>query len=231
MLNQKLSFCLEKMIVNIKPERMISSNSPLLIGVTGGTASGKTTLCKNLQQQLKKSFPDKNIVILSQDSYYITPALGTDRVKRNWDVPEALDFSLLAQHLAQLKTGEDIEVPDWDFVEHKRKDQGHCLGVADIYLIEGIFVLNDKQIRDHLDLQIFVDVDSDTRLARRIQRDLKERGRTIESVLYQYENFVKPGFDNFTLPSKRFANVIIPYKDPNPVCEAMIIGWIKGQVC
>jgi uridine kinase len=216
------------MIVNTKPQRMISPKSPLLIGVTGGTASGKTTLCKNLKKHLEALFPTKKIVILSQDSYYITPPVGTDQTKRNWDIPEALEFSLLAQHLAQLKTGEDVEIPDWDFVEHKRKPNGHWLGGADIYLIEGIFVLNDEQIRNQLDLQIFVEVESDTRLARRIQRDITERGRTIQSVLYQYEKFVKAGFDNFTLPSRRFANVIVPYKDPNPVCEAMIIGWIKG---
>ena len=216
------------MINTSKPHRMISPKSPLLIGVTGGTASGKTTLCRNLRDTLSTLFPTKKIVILSQDSYYMTPPPNTNKDTRNWDVPEALEFSLLADHLGKLKMGEIVEIPDWDFVKHERKAIGHSLGDADIYLIEGIFVLNDHQIREQLDLQIFVEVESDTRLARRIQRDISERGRTVQSVLYQYETFVKPGFDNFTLPSRRFANVIVPYKDPNPICEAMIVGWIKG---
>lgn len=217
------------MIVNTKPQRMISSKAPLLIGVTGGTASGKTTLCKNLKAMLHTMFPTKSIVILSQDSYYMTPPVGTDKDKRNWDVPEALEFSLLAKHLGELKEGQAVVIPDWDFVEHKRKEEGRVIDCADIYLVEGIFVLNDSQIRDQLDLKIFVEVESDTRLARRIQRDIMERGRSIESVLYQYEKFVKAGFDNFTLPSRRFADVIVPYKDPNPLCEAMIAGWIRSH--
>jgi uridine kinase len=200
---------------------------PLMIGITGGTASGKTTLCKNLRTLLGC---EKKVVIISQDSYYKNPPQDMDVTKMNWDKPKALELSLLANHLQKLRSGESIEIPDWDFVKHERKDVGHNVEVADVYLIEGIFVLNNEEIRDQLDLKIYVEVDSDTRLSRRIQRDTKERGRSVDSVLYQYEKFVKPGYDSYTMPSKRFADIIVPYKCPNEISEKMIVGWISNKI-
>ena len=218
-----------------KSVRMINfeqiEQHPLFCGITGGTACGKSTLCQNIKKLLE---PEKKCVIICQDNYYKKGGLGlgadgleeTDNAKINWDHPNALEWELLSSDLNRLSKGEKVLGPEWDFVLHERKENSKLIPDADVYLIEGIFVLSDPNIRKHLDLQIFVDVDSDTRLSRRIVRDINHRGRNLESVLYQYEHFVKPGFDNFTLPSKRHANIIVPYTTPNPVCEEMIVKWI-----
>jgi len=204
----------------------------IFCGITGGTACGKSTLCENIKKMLE---PEKSCVIICQDNYYKVGGLGigidgdneTDNAKLNWDHPDALEWDLMASDLEKLSSGEPVCGPEWDFVLHERKEKCKKIPDVDVYLVEGIFVLSDPNIRKHLDLQIFVDVDSDTRLSRRIVRDINDRGRSLESVLYQYEHFVKPGFDNFTLPSKRHANIVVPYTIPNPICEGMIVKWIN----
>lgn len=203
----------------------------LFIGVTGGTASGKTTLCQIVCKNIEKHLPGTRCKIISQDHYYKNIPKEIDRTLWNWDTPDALEWDLLLENLKSLKSGaKEVHSPQWDFVEHRRCDTSMIIEEADIYLIEGIFVLSDPKIREMLDLQIFVEVESDTRLARRIVRDMTKRGRSLESVLYQYENFVKPGFDNFTHPSRRFANIIVPYKEPNPTAEHMIDKWIIDKL-
>lgn len=195
----------------------------IFCGVTGGTASGKTTFCRNILKQL----PSRHCVIISQDNYYKNIPKHIDKTTWNWDIPEALEWDLLAKHLKALKDGEDnVKIPDWDFVKHERKSETVSVEDADIYLIEGIFVLTDPAIRDLLDLKIFVKVDDDTRLSRRIKRDMNDRGRTLDSILYQYDNFVKPGFDNYTFPSQKHATIIVPYQERNPVAEDVVVNWI-----
>ena len=196
----------------------------IFCGITGGTASGKTTLCKNLQSKLS----GKKCVIISQDSYYKSIGLDEEKTLRNWDIPDALELSLLGSNLNSLKhDSEPVWGPDWDFVEHTRKPNLFEIPDADVYLVEGIFVLTDPYIRNLLDMKIFVEVDSDTRLSRRIVRDITERGRTLKSVLFQYETYVKPGYDTFTHPSRQYANVIVPYQRPNELVENMIVSGIK----
>ena len=245
---------------------MKSNKKRFFCGITGGTASGKTTLCQNIKDMLqtgggsgsgsggrseygeqykcregegekygeREKYGEgergaKKCVIISQDNYYKAQPEGRDNTKINWDHPDALEWNLLASDLQKLANNEQVCAPEWDFVLHKRKEKCQIIPDVDVYLIEGIFVLNDPKIRELLDLQIFVDVDSDSRLARRIVRDIEQRGRTLESVLYQYQNFVKPGYDNFTLPSKRHADIIVPYTNPNPICENMIVRWINSH--
>ncbi|KDD72502.1 phosphoribulokinase/uridine kinase, partial [Helicosporidium sp. ATCC 50920] len=200
---------------------------PFIIGVAGGTASGKTTVCDLISQNLH----DQCVVMLSQDSFYrgLTPEEMANASDYNFDHPDAFDVDVLVSCIADLRAQRRVEVPVYDFVRHCRSEHRQIVLPADVVVIEGILVLAIPAIRDLLHMKIFVDTDDDVRLARRIQRDVAERGREIGGVLEQYTRFVKPSFDGFVAPSRRHADVIIPWhsSSSNAVAIDLIAEHIR----
>ncbi|KAJ6734638.1 URIDINE KINASE [Salix purpurea] len=201
---------------------------PFVIGVAGGTASGKTTVCNMIISQLH----DQRVVLVNQDSFY--HSLGDDTLAEvydyNFDHPDAFNTELLLSCMAMLKNGRAVNIPDYDFKTHKRIGPGCKVNPSDIIILEGILVLHDSRVRDLMNMKIFVDTDSDLRLARRIQRDTVERGRNIQNVLDQYARSVKPSFEEFILPSKKYADVIIPRGGDNDVAIDLIIQHIRAKL-
>ncbi|XP_026669667.1 probable uridine-cytidine kinase isoform X3 [Ceratina calcarata] len=196
----------------------LDSKTPFLIGVSGGTASGKSTVCKRIMEKLGQVDMDhmqRQVVCISQDSFYrdLTPAekLKAERGQYNFDHPDAFDNDKILQTLQDILAGVKCEIPAYDYRTNSlMKDQVTTIYPADVVLFEGILVFYFPKIRDLFHMKLFVDTDSDTRLARRVPRDIKERGRDLDYVLNQYMNFVKPAFEEFCLPTKKFADVIIP---------------------
>ncbi|KAJ6683757.1 hypothetical protein OIU85_007452 [Salix viminalis] len=201
---------------------------PFVIGVAGGTASGKTTVCNMIISQLH----DQRVVLVNQDSFY--HSLGDDTLATvydyNFDHPDAFNTELLLSCMAMLKNGRAVNIPNYDFKTHKRIGPGCKVNPSDIIILEGILVLHDSRVRDLMNMKIFVDTDSDLRLARRIQRDTVERGRNIQNVLDQYARSVKPSFEEFILPSKKYADVIIPRGGDNDVAIDLIIQHIRAKL-
>jgi len=181
-------------------------NDVLVIGIAGGSGSGKTTLAKYLEQQL-----GEKILLLSHDSYYKAhDNLSMEERKHlNYDHPDALETSLLVEHIKMLKKGHCIHSPVYDFVTHNRSSETICVDPRKVIIIEGILAFENKELRDLMDIRIFVDTDADIRLCRRIRRDVMERGRTVESVLSQYQETVQPMYVRFVEPTKRYASMII----------------------
>src|SRR3712207_1426720 len=181
---------------------------PILIGITGGTGSGKSTVANEIYE----SFKDDCIAIIEQDSYYKDQSHLTfeDRIKTNYDHPNAFDTELLVEHLKELSKGNTINKPIYDFKEHTRKKEVVEVKAKDIIIVEGIMILQDVELRNLLDIKIYVDTDDDVRIIRRILRDIKERGRTIDSVVDQYLGVVKPMHSQFIEPTKKYADIIIP---------------------
>ena len=200
---------------------------PLIIGIAGGTACGKTTVANNICSGLK----EKRAIIIAQDSYY--KDLGhlplEERKKFNFDHPSAFDNRLLVEHLNRLIEGKSIQMPVYSFQNYTRKKYSKQIEPADIIILEGILVLEEKEIRDMLDIKIYVDTDSDERFIRRLIRDTKERGRSLSSVVEQYLNNVKPMFLQFVEPSKRYADIIIPQGGLNEVAIDIIASKINSQ--
>jgi len=201
-----------------------------IIGVAGGTASGKTTVCKCIIESLSENNMNNRIVILSQDSFYkpLTPAQQqlAGNGKYNFDHPDAFDTELMLEKILQIRAGETVEIPIYDFVNHCRSKDVFKVFPTDIILIEGILVLYIKELRSLMDMKLFVDTDSDIRLSRRVQRDIETRGRKLENVLIQYTAFVKPAFEEFCLPTKKYADVIIPRGGENKVAIGLIVQHI-----
>lgn len=188
----------------------ITRRHPFIIGVAGGTASGKTTVCDRIMQRLH----DQCVVMLSQDSFYLplTPAQLEDVHSVNFDHPDAFDEEAMLHCIEQIKMGQSVEIPIYDFTTHTRSKETRKVDPADVVIIEGILVLHMERIRELLNMKIYVDTDDDVRLARRIQRDVAVRGRDVGGVIEQYTKFVKPSFDQFVGPSRRYADVIIPWQ-------------------
>lgn len=201
-------------------------HSPILIGITGGTGSGKSTVTK----EIFKRVSEDDICILEQDSYYKDQSelSFTERTKTNYDHPSAFDNDLLVKHLISLKNGESIAKPIYDFENHNRKEDSEIVKPKKIIILEGILILFEKQIRDLLDIKIFVDTDSDVRVIRRILRDIKDRGRTLDSVIFQYMDTVRPAHLQFVEPSKRYADINIPEGGYNKVAIDLIVQKIKS---
>lgn len=197
----------------------------IIVGVAGGSGSGKTTVAHNLV----KAFDACDAVLLEQDAYYqeLKNTTLEQRAKINFDHPSSIEFDLVLQHLKDLKMGKAIQRPIYDFTTHLRKESSVEIKPSKIIVIEGILILAIPEIRDMLDVKIFVDTDADEMLLRRVERDINERGRTFECVKEQYLKTVKPMFLEFCEPSKRYADVIIPRGGENKIAVNMIIAKLK----
>jgi uridine kinase len=197
----------------------------IFIGVAGGSGSGKTTVAHNLVN----TFSAEDAVLVEQDAYYkeLAHLPLEERAQMNFDHPNAIEFDLLRQQLLDLKAGKSIERPVYNFKTHSREKESHTIHPSKIVIVEGILIFAVPEIRELFDIKIFVDTDSDEMLLRRIERDIKERGRTFESVRDQYLNTVKPMFLEFCEPSKRYADVIIPRGGENEIAISMIIAKLK----
>lgn len=208
---------------------MTKDKKTLIVGITGGTGSGKSTVCKSI----KESIPEENIAIIEQDAYYKDQSHLSfeERLKTNYDHPLAFDNKLLIKHLDMLCNGESIEKPIYDYELHTRDLENTITTEAkDIVIVEGIMILEDEELRDKLDIKIYVDTEDDLRILRRIQRDIKERGRTVDSVIDQYLTTVKPAHDQFIEPYKKYADIIIPEGGQNEVAIDIVIARIKTQI-
>lgn len=196
------------------------TNRGILIGIAGGSGSGKTLVAQRIISEIGSG----NVVLLEQDSYYkdLSHLAPKERGNRNFDHPSAIDTELLIQQVRDLLDGKSIEQPIYDFTTHTRKSETRRLQNHHIIVLEGILILEAERLRDLMDIKIFVDTDADIRLIRRIRRDVAERGRTIESVIDQYENSVRPMHMQFVEPSKRYADLIIPEGGHNEVAIDLI---------
>ncbi len=201
---------------------------PLVIGIAGGTGSGKTTVAR----KIAKKIGDENVIILEHDSYYkdITQFEGKKIEEINFDHPDALDTKLLIEHVKALKNRQAVDVPIYDFTTYRRLTKVKHIEPKDVIIIEGILVFVEKELRDLMDIKIFVDTDADERVLRRIKRDILERGRTLESVINQYISTVKPSHLEFVEPSKRWADIIIPRGGENEVAIEMVVSRIKTML-
>lgn len=198
---------------------------PILIGITGGTGSGKSTIAKEIYNK----FSEECIAMLEQDSYYKEQSNLSleDRIKTNYDHPDAFDTALLLEHLNMLLNNEPVHKPLYDFEIHNRKKETIKIFPKEIIILEGILILQYKEIRDLLDIKIFVDTDADVRIIRRLVRDIKERGRSVDSVLNQYLSVVRPMHIQFVEPTKRYADIIIPEGGHNRVAIDMLVANIN----
>ena len=194
---------------------------PVVIGITGGSGSGKTTIAQKIVAQMQEN---EHVLIMTQDSYYKdnTGIPMAKRMKINYDHPDAFDVPLLEKQLRDLLAYKPIEMPVYDFKEHNRSQQTIHKEPADIIILEGILVLANKEIRDLMDIKVYVDTDDDIRFIRRLERDLNERGRSIESVIDQYLSTVKPMYHQFIEPTKRYADIIVPEGGKNDVAIDML---------
>lgn len=199
-----------------------------IIGIAGGTGSGKTTVVKKLIERLPKG----EVVVIPQDSYYkdSSHVPVEERQNINFDHPDAFDWHLLAKQIAQLKEGEAIEQPIYDYLTCTRQPETIHIEPREIIVIEGIMALSDKKLRQQMDLKIFVDADADDRLIRVVQRDIVERGRTVAAVMERYERVLKPMHEQFIEPCKRYADVIIPQGGHNNAAINMLVKFIKQQL-
>ena len=203
------------------------NNKILVIGIAGGTGSGKTTLMKNLIQRFEGS-----VTVLSHDNYYRRNDHLTyeQRCLINYDEPAALETDLMARHLDALRRGESIECPVYDFAQHNRSNETITIAPKSVIIVEGILIFENKELRDLMDIKIFVDTDADVRLCRRIKRDVNKRGRSLESVLEQYQNTVKPMHEKYVEPSKKYANLVVLEGGKNWVALDMIVGRIQRHL-
>lgn len=199
---------------------------PVLIGIAGGSGSGKTSIATALVEVLHDL-----VVVIEHDAYYRhRPQLSfEERARVNYDHPDSLETELLVQHLQKLRSGEWIERPIYDFAKHLRSDETVVIEPARLIVVEGILVLAEPALRETLDLKVFVDTDADLRLARRLQRDIAERGRTVDSVIAQYFATVRPMHIEFVEPSRRYADLIIP-EGFNPAAVATVVELVKSRL-
>ena len=199
----------------------------LVIGIAGGTGSGKTTLMKNIVNRF-----GEDITVLSHDNYYKRhdELPYEERCKLNYDEPAALETDLLVRQLKQLRRGEAIDCPVYDFTVHNRSNETIRIEPRQVIIVEGILIFENEALRNLMDIKIFVDTDADVRLCRRIKRDVSKRGRSLESVLEQYQATVKPMHEKYVEPSKKYADVVVPEGGKNSVALEMIMGHIQRHL-
>ncbi len=197
---------------------------PIIIGVAGGSGSGKTTVVRKLFEQFANS-----VALIEQDAYYKDQAHLTfeERLHTNYDHPHAFDHNLLIEHLHALLSYKSIEKPVYDFALHTRASQTVKVDPKNVIIIDGILILEDQRLRDLMNVKVYVDTDADVRILRRLERDIKRRGRTIESVIDQYLNMVRPMHLQFVEPSKRYADLIIPEGGFNEVAIKLLVNHIQ----
>jgi uridine kinase len=201
---------------------------PVIIGVAGGTASGKTTVSDAILDRVGR----QHIIYLQHDSYYrdLSHLPLEERTKLNFDHPDALETELLVSHLRRLQAGEPVEVPVYDFASYRRSEETRRVEPRPVILLEGLLIFVDKELREMMDVKLYVDTDADLRFIRRLQRDIQERGRTMESVIHQYLTTVRPMHLEFVEPSKRYADVIIPAGGFNTTAIEIIVARVERML-
>ena len=199
----------------------------LVIGIAGGSGSGKTTLVKNLMAQF-----GPKITVLSHDNYYKRHDELTyeQRCELNYDEPGAFDTSLMVYQLEQLRHGQTIQCPVYDFTVHNRSNETLSIQPEQVIIVEGILIFENEQLRDLMDIKIFVDADADIRICRRMKRDVNKRGSSLEAVITQYQQTVKPMHEKYVEPSKKYADIVVPEGGKNMVALAMIEGCIRRHL-
>lgn len=200
----------------------------LIIGIAGGTGSGKTTVVNQIIEELSRD----EVEVISQDSYYMDTSHLTyeERTKINFDHPKSIDFDLLVSHLKELKRGRSVEQPVYSFVQHNRTSETITTHPRKVMIVEGILILSHPQIREMFDIKIFVHADSDERLVRRLRRDIAERGRDLSEVLERYTTTLKPMHQQFIEPTKEYADIIIPTNRYNTVAVDIVQTIIKHRL-
>ena len=208
--------------------KFITQNKMLIIGITGGTGCGKTTVVNQIVNELSA----EDVTVISQDSYYkdLSHLTFEQRTQINFDHPNSIDFDLLKEHLLALKAGKTIDTPTYSFVEHNRTKETVLVKPTNVVIVEGILIFSHPDIRDLFNIKIFVHADSDERLIRRIKRDITERGRDVEEVLNRYQNTLKPMHMQFIEPMKEFADIIIPNNRYNTVAIDIIKTIVHNRV-
>jgi len=201
---------------------------PLIIGIAGGSGSGKSTVARNVAELLTTS----SVAFIDMDAYYKNfPELTLDeRRKLNWDHPDAFDYDLLCEHLTSLSRRKAIDKPEYDFVTHLRRRETTRIEPADVVVIDGILLFVDDRVRELCDVKVFVDADADIRLIRRLQRDTRDRGRPLDEIIDQYVSTVQPMHLEFVEPSKRYADVIVPRGGHNAIAIEMIVAKIQRRL-
>ncbi len=204
------------------------AQKPLVIGVTGGSGSGKTTVSRELVARI----PDNSAILLQQDAYYRDQSDKPfeERVKTNYDHPDSFETDLFVADLGRLLAKEAIDKPVYDYEKHTRSSDVIHVLPADVIIVDGVLLFNDKRVRDLLDLKVYVDTDDDIRFLRRLERDIEERGRTVRGVIEQYLATVKPMYHQFVEPTKRYANIIVPEGGQNKVAIDMITNQILAML-
>lgn len=202
-------------------------NQTIVIGIAGGTGSGKTTITNEIKEHF-----GKDVTVLYHDNYYKAhhDLSYEERKRLNYDHPDAFDTGLMIRDLRALKEGRSIQCPVYDYTIHDRLDQTLTIQPTRVIVVEGILIFQSKELRDLMDIKLFVDTDADERILRRIQRDVKERGRSLDSVINQYLTTVKPMHEAFVEPSKKFADVIIPQGGRNQVALDMVINRVQAHL-
>jgi len=201
---------------------------PLIIGIAGGSGSGKSTVARNVADLLTTS----SVAFIDMDAYYknFTSLSFDERRKLNWDHPDAFDYGLLCDHLDALSKRKAIEKPEYDFVTHLRRDERTRIEAADVIVIDGILLFVEERVRDLCEVKVFVDADADIRLIRRIERDTHVRGRPLDEIIEQYLSTVQPMHLQFVEPSKRYADVIVPRGGHNAIAIEMIVAKIQRRL-
>jgi uridine kinase len=209
-------------------ESVNNFGKPIVIGIAGGSGSGKTTVAEMIAEDLGED----RVTLVFQDNYYkdlrhLEPA---ERAKVNFDHPDSIDTTLMGEQMNQLKNGLPVQMPLYDFKTHIRQQESLTVRPKEILIIEGILVLDSKELRNLMDIKIYVDTDDDIRFIRRLRRDIVERGREIDSVIGQYLSTVRPMHLEFVEKSKRYADIILPWRDFNTAAVSMVIKMVRGFI-
>lgn len=219
-----MNFFLKIIILLTLVLNITTAQATTIICITGGTGAGKTTIAKKLKERI-----NNEASIISQDSYYkdLSHLSKEERRKTNFDHPDSIEFDLLKKQLLQLKNGQTVKTPKYDFTNHNRTKDVTTVQPKDVIILEGILLLAVPEIRNLVDIKVFVDVEDDVRLLRRIKRDIEERGRTIANIQKQYLETVRPMHQEFVAPSKKFADIIIPRGAENTVAIDLLVSQLK----